>query len=248
MADVKWIKITTDIFDDEKIRLIESLPDGDAILVVWFKLLTLAGKTNDNGQIYINYKMPMTIEMLVTLLNRKRTIIELALNTFEQFGMIEVEDFISIKNWSKHQNVQALDDIKAQNRLRQARYREKQKQLLSGEKKEKETKTVTLQSRYVTHIDKDKDKEYIYAQFDKFYSLYPKKHGKQNALKSWEKLKPDDSLCQEIMTALSQQKKSEQWTKDNGKFVPYPATWLNGRRWEDEIETKKVGGDEIPWI
>ena len=52
MAEVKWIKITTNIFDDEKIKLIDTMPDRDALLVVWFKLLTLAGKTNDNGFLY----------------------------------------------------------------------------------------------------------------------------------------------------------------------------------------------------
>ena len=49
MADVKWIKITTDIFDDEKILLIEGLPSSDEIIVIWFKLLILAGKQNNNG-------------------------------------------------------------------------------------------------------------------------------------------------------------------------------------------------------
>ena len=54
MADVKWIKITTDIFDDEKILLIESLPDAYAIITVWFKLLCLAGKMNNSGVVMMN--------------------------------------------------------------------------------------------------------------------------------------------------------------------------------------------------
>ena len=49
MAEVKWIKITTDVFDDEKILLIESMPSADSIITIWFKLLILAGKQNNNG-------------------------------------------------------------------------------------------------------------------------------------------------------------------------------------------------------
>lgn len=70
--------------------------------------------------------------------------------------------------------------------------------------------------------------------FERFWSAYPKKTAKQNALKVWVKLKPDDELIQHILSSLEQQKRSVQWTKDNGQYIPYPATWLNGRRWEDE--------------
>jgi hypothetical protein len=69
--------------------------------------------------------------------------------------------------------------------------------------------------------------------FDSFWSAYPVKKGKGNAEKSWEKLKPD---LQAVLTAIEAQKKTDQWTKDKGKFIPYPATWLNGKRWEDEVE------------
>lgn len=64
MAEVKWIKIATEIFDNKKIRLIESMPDGDALIVVWFKLLMLAGKTNDGGMVYFTKDIPFTDQML----------------------------------------------------------------------------------------------------------------------------------------------------------------------------------------
>jgi DNA-binding transcriptional regulator YhcF (GntR family) len=70
--------------------------------------------------------------------------------------------------------------------------------------------------------------------FDTFWSAYPVKKGKGAAEKSWQKLKPD---LQTVLTAIEAQKQSDQWTKDNGKFIPYPATWLNQKRWEDEVET-----------
>lgn len=70
--------------------------------------------------------------------------------------------------------------------------------------------------------------------FNRFWNLYPKKKGKESAKKAWGKLNPDDALCHVMSAALKRQIKSEDWTKDGGKYVPYPATWLNGRRWEDE--------------
>lgn len=69
--------------------------------------------------------------------------------------------------------------------------------------------------------------------FDEFWKAYPKKVAKTQALKAWSKLKPNAELQQVIISALERQKQSVQWQKDNGQFIPYPATWLNGKRWED---------------
>ena len=130
MADVKWIKIATGIFDDEKILLIESMPEADAIIVIWFKLLTLAGKQNNDGIFVLNDKIPYTDEMLSTIFRRPLQTVRLALGVFEQFGMVEiVNETITIPSWEKHQNIEGLDKIREQNRQRVARYRERQKQL-----------------------------------------------------------------------------------------------------------------------
>ena len=79
MAEVKWIKITTDIFDDEKILLIESLPDSYAIITAWFKLLCLAGKQNNDGVFIMNDRVPYTEKMLATIFRMKETTVTLAL-------------------------------------------------------------------------------------------------------------------------------------------------------------------------
>lgn len=130
MSDVKWIKIVTDIFDDEKIILIESMPEADAIIVIWFKLLCLAGKQNNGGVFMLNERIAYTDEMLSTLFRRKPMIVKLALETFKQFGMIEiVENVITIPNWEKHQSVDALEKIRENNRIRVQKHREKQKEL-----------------------------------------------------------------------------------------------------------------------
>ena len=132
MADVKWIKITTDIFDDEKILLIESLPDAYSIIVVWFKLLCLAGKQNNSG-VFMMGQIAYTDKMLATIFRMKETTVQLALQTFEQFGMVEIIDgVITIPNWGKHQNLDQMESRKEFMRKYMKEYREKQKALTNG--------------------------------------------------------------------------------------------------------------------
>jgi len=134
MADVKWIKITTDIFSDEKILLIEQMPDADSLLVIWFKLLCMAGKENNYGIFMMRNRMPYTEEMLATIFRRPINTVRLALSAFEAFGMIEIEDnIITIPNWEKHQNIEGMEKVREQNRLRKQKQRERQKQLLLAE-------------------------------------------------------------------------------------------------------------------
>lgn len=89
--------------------------------------------------------------------------------------------------------------------------------------------------------------------FDLFWTAYPKKRAKEDARRAWNKLEPDEDLQKTIIQAVNAQKFSRDWTNDGGQFIPYPATWLNGRRWEDESgqqpkkkETVKTNGD-APW-
>ena len=76
--------------------------------------------------------------------------------------------------------------------------------------------------------------------FDSFYKEYPKKQARAVANVSWNKLNPDRDLVGLIISAIAANRKTAQWQKDNGQFIPMPATWLNQRRWEDEIEVKPV--------
>ena len=113
MATVKWIKIVTDIFDDEKMLLIESLPSADSIIVVWFKLLCLAGKNNNSGVFMLNERIAYTDEMLATIFRKDVNTVRFALKTFADFGMIEIIDnVITIPNWGKHQTLDAYEKRK----------------------------------------------------------------------------------------------------------------------------------------
>ncbi|OCX08144.1 phage replisome organizer N-terminal domain-containing protein [Streptococcus dysgalactiae] len=166
MSDVRWIKITTDIFDDEKIQLIESMPEGDTLIVIWFKLLVLAGKQNYSGVLALGDKVFYTEEMLTTVFRRKATTVKLALKTFEQFSMIAfVDGAVTIPNWEKHQNIDGLEKIRQQTRERVTRFRQKQKAVVNGKEQLKlecnvtEALPVTDGSGQVTQQIKNKSKK-----------------------------------------------------------------------------------------
>lgn len=156
MADVKWIKVTTDVFDDEKILLIESLPEADSIIVIWFKLLCLAGKQNNSGVFMMGNRIPYTDKMLATIFRRKEATVQLALKTFEQFGMIElIDDVITIPNWGKHQSLDQIESKKEYMKKYMKEYREKQKALSSGGCK---TNSKTNSKANVNSLEKNKNK------------------------------------------------------------------------------------------
>ena len=112
------------MFDDEKIKLIKTMPEGDKIIVIWVQLLCLAGKTNDGGLVYMGQNMVFTDEMLATIFDEQVNIVRIALQTLEQFGMIEVNDngLIGITNWEKHQSTDKMARMKEQSRIRQQKY------------------------------------------------------------------------------------------------------------------------------
>jgi len=78
--------------------------------------------------------------------------------------------------------------------------------------------------------------------FIAFWSAYPKKRSKGDAEKAWAKLKPDNELAERIMTALRQAKTSPDWVRDAGRYIPHPASWLNGKRWEDDVGDRDEAG------
>lgn len=126
--EVKWIKLAADIFENRKIRQIEALPEGDTIIVIWVKLLCLAGNINDDGLVYFTPEIPYTEEMMATQFCRPLQTVRMALQVFEQFGMIQIEDdLLKISNWSKYQDTDKLATIREQTRARVAKYRERKR-------------------------------------------------------------------------------------------------------------------------
>lgn len=156
---IEWIKISTGIFDDEKIRLIEHMPDADSLIVIWFKLLVQAGRCNSSGSVTVISGKPVTDEILGVLFNRPVNTVRLALKTFRDFGMIDDSDgIIKIPNWGKHQNMEALEKIREQTRLRVARWRAQQKcNLLEGGNPPEGEVTRTVTPRNALEENKKKE-------------------------------------------------------------------------------------------
>ena len=233
MAEIKWIKLNVDMFDDEKIKIIQSMPDGDSLLVIWIKLITLAGKTNDGGYIYIADNIPYTEEMLAVIMNKPLNTIRLAIDTFTSLQMIDTDTRgIYLVNFEKHQSLEKMERIKEQNRLRKRKERE-QKKLMSRNV----TQDVTQCHATDIDIDKDIDKELdIDNKKEKRhkYGLY------KNVLLSdtdLEKLKTEFSDWEQRIERLSE------YIASTGKS--YKNHLATIRAWSRKDKQKTVGANGI---
>lgn len=223
--DVKWIKIVTDIFDDDKMKLIDAMPEADTIIVIWFKLLAQAGKSNSSGALILSNKIAYTEEMLSTIFNRKLQSIRLALDTFDRLGMVERGDYIQVSNWEKHQNVDGMERIREQTRERVRKHREKQ-QLIGV------VEPVALSNVTVTHLELELEEE---LEEDK--DIKPKEKAKRFVPPTLEEIK---EYCRSRNNAVD----SEKW------FNFYQAKgWLIGKNkmkdWKAAVRTWETKEKEI---
>lgn len=138
-----------------------------------------------------------------------------------------------VVNYLKYRAIRSEDDRREQNRLAQQRWRERNK-----------SKPASAEGETDKPIQKQKEKqkkdpptprkwEGEPVGFDRFWQAYPRKVNKPGAVKAFARLRADDAMIDAIVTAVQKQAASQDWRKDEGRFVPHPATWLNGRRWED---------------
>lgn len=126
MAEVKWVKLTTDMFDNRKIKHLRKLPEGNNIVLIWVMLLTMAGRCNSGGMIFLTENIPYTAKMLADELDFEETTVTLALKALEQLDMIVTDDgFFSIAGWEEYQNIEGMEKIREQTRKRVAKCREK---------------------------------------------------------------------------------------------------------------------------
>ena len=153
LADIKWIKLATNVFNNRKIKQIKHMPDGNSIILVWIELLCLAGEINDNGFIYLTKEIPYTEQMMASQFEEPLATIQLALRTFEQFEMIDIIDnVLHISNWEIYQNIEGMEKVRLQNRLRKQKQRENEKLLSIG-------CHVTSRDSHATEEDKEKEKD-----------------------------------------------------------------------------------------
>ena len=236
MADVKWIKIAVDMFDNRKIKQIGSMPEGDSLLLMWVQLLCLAGNVNDGGFIYLTKEIPYTDEMLATQFNKPISTVRLALKTFEQFGMIEIiNNMIFLSSWEKYQSTDRLATIREKDRERKRRKRKAEKLLPQNSTEFPRT------SMDVPRIDID-----IYK--DKNKSISKKsprhKHGEyQNVLLSDDDL---EKLKAEFPADWDQriQRLSEYMASSGKSYKNHLATIRNWAR-RDKPAAKTAGGEDM---
>ncbi len=150
------------MFDDLKIKAIKKLPEGRNILLIWVQLLCLAGKLNANGYIFLTENIPFDVNSLSSVLDEDGILIELALRTFQNFGMItlETDGKMLLTNWWKHQNIQSLDKIREQNKIRKQKEREQKRLIFQDNTSMSRDSHVTSQFCHadVTQQNKNKNK------------------------------------------------------------------------------------------
>ena len=198
MSDVKWIKISTNIFDDEKILLIEGMPEKYTIITCWFKLLCLAGKSNNSGVFVLNDKIAYNEEMLASIFRMPVSSVRLSLNTFQNFGMVELIDgVITIPNWDKHQSLESYEKKKEYDRQYQAQKR-LEKQKIVENRTTNRTSIVLLDKDIDIEEDKDIEKKEISKEkkygFDTVRKSNPIKVGKEKCLNWCLTHKPNEEV------------------------------------------------------
>ena len=165
MAEVQWIKLIVGMFDGNSFKKIKRAKIGgvsyrDKLTAVWFELLDLAGKCNANGYLIDNNEIPYrSFEDIAIMLDRDEKEIELCMGYFVNERMVEIiDDVYCLTNFVRFQNKEGLDKIREQNRLRQAKYKKKQK-LLAGNVTANVTVTESNGTELDIELEQEKDKE-----------------------------------------------------------------------------------------
>lgn len=165
MPEVKWVKLTTDMFDNRKIKHLRRLPEGNNIVLIWVMLLTMAGRCNSGGMIFLTENIPYTPKMLADELDFEETTVKLALEALERFDMIVTDNGVfTITAWNEYQNTDRLAEIREYNRLAKQKSRDK-KRLTDGVKDNVNDMSMTSQRCQAIEEDKEEEKEKEYHSF-----------------------------------------------------------------------------------
>ena len=187
--------------------------------------------------------------------NMQKSKVRRVLNLFQSMNMIELENVrvstrLKVLKFSEYAIERHADETQTKRRRNadetQATPNKNEKNERMKECKNIESKdscapvecTDLIQAS--KSIQKQSQKKQVDTAFEIFWAAYPKKKGKKQAIRAWEKIKPSPTIAEaeKLAQIVSMQARTPQWTKDGGEFIPLPATWLNGERWNDELETK----------
>ena len=192
-SDVKWIKLTTDMFDNRKIKHLRRLPDGNNIVLIWVMLLTMAGRCNAGGMIFLTESIPYTPKMLADELDFEENTVQLAIKALEQLNMIVTNaGFYKVSGWEEYQNIEGMEKIRESKRLAQAKWRNKKKELA-----ESSTVDSTVDStRYdVDYAEEEKDSD-VQSKEKR------KKSVRENAHTLFDRLLPEYVLPDDVQSKI----------------------------------------------
>lgn len=250
-----WLRLKRDFFKRHDIRVIESMPNGKDYILFYLKLL--CESVDHEGRLRFSEEIPYNADMLATITNTNVDIVKSAIKVFTQlhmmellddgtFFMQEVQKMIGSETyWAERKRIQRAKE-EGQLLITDGQMKTADDEI--GQIPTESNESPTCPSKSKSNI---KSKSYIESniynppynhpptEFDEFWSAYPKKVGKKDARKAFDKAIKTVDL-DTMLNAISVQKESDQWSRDNGKYIPNPSTWLNQGRWDDELAPKGV--------
>jgi len=220
MSDNKkyyYLKLKENFFDSEEMILLQNMVDGYLYSDILMKLYLRSLK--NEGKLIFKDLIPYTPSALAQVVRHQVGTVEKALRIFQELGLVEILDngaiyMLDIQNFIGESSTEA-------DRIRKYRTELNNINIYGQDDLDQQ------------EIKKD-EKALWEQQFEQFYKAYPKKVKKQNVEKWFKKNKPSNELFSSMMNSLEQFKGSKDWLKEKGQYIPYPSTWLNQKRWEDE--------------
>lgn len=252
-AEVKWVKLMTDMFDNRKIKYLRKLPEGNNIVLIWVMLLTMAGRCNAGGMIFLTENVPYDANMLAGELDFDVNTVKLALEALVKLGMIVCdENEFSIVGWEEHQNIEGMEKLREQNRLRQKRWYDKQKALPESNA----SPNVSLTQPNATEEEgeeegeRDKDntsstavgKEPVKAVFQILLNDGTYFPVTQEDINHWEELYPAVNVSQEIRKMIGWSESNPSKRKTKRGVRTFITNWLS--REQDKAPTKQNGNQK----
>lgn len=260
MAEVKWIKLDVSIPDNKKVKRIRKMPDGNNIILFWVFLLSRAGESNQKGGLFFTENVPYTEEDLAADFDFSTEFVRFAIMTLEKYKMIELyDDIIFIKNWDEYQQMDKLEKIKEQNRVRQAKYKVKQ-QLLANSNvtitlpvTQDNATDIELDIDIESNIAKPSNKNSLECDFDKLWLMYPNKKGKTAAYKSYKRSIKNGATNKQIQDGIVSYKKEIAEKGIEQGYQKHGSTFFNSEAWNDDYATSKVAdttgqSSSIPYL
>lgn len=233
MSNVKkyyWVKLDKDFFKRHDIKIIEAMPNGDKYIILYLKLILES--TNHGGRLRFSETIPYNEDMIATVTNTDIDVVRSALKLFTELGFMEVYDDMTLFFHETNKMVGVETEWAKKKRI----YRDNKKLELDDKRTKKDIVRQEIDKEKELEIDKDIN---TLVDFDSFWNLYPKKVGKGQAIKTFNKLIKDDETFNLIINDLEKRKQCKNWLENEGKFIPHPSTYLNNMGWLDEYELIK---------